>query len=60
MGEGGLGHNFSYSVEHTMQSGGPPWLSGSFFKSSSMSAYLFQGKHKQNTKLVNSIPQAII
>jgi len=27
--------------EVTMQSGGPPWLSGSFLKSSSTSPYLF-------------------
>lgn len=60
LGKGRLRYSFSYSIEHTMQSGGPPWLSGYFFKSSSISTYIFcRKKHKQNIKLVNPILQVI-
>lgn len=39
--------NFIYQC-HTMQSGGPPWLSGFFFNSSSIDVYLMYKKSEMN------------
>lgn len=47
-------NEFYNEIWHTMQSGGPPWLSGSFFKSSSMSAYLVN-KNDREIELIRKL-----